>query len=422
MFDMFFIYGFLSTIVFILILPVWLALGMFKPKLIFGFKQKCGFYNKKPNLQTSKSSSLIFYGVSVGEVLAMENLIKKTKEKFPQKNIVLLTGTQTGQEIARNKLGNVCDFISYFPYDFPFCINNFLNKINPEMVFVMETELWPNFAYILNKKKIPLFIINARISDRTYKSYKKLSWFFAPILQKYTGIYPQSQKDMEKFISIGANSGTTKVMGNLKFDIKKPDIKDLNFNQNSQDKILLAGSTHSGEDEIISDVFCNLKKEIPQLKLIIAPRHPERNEKVFELIKKTCFECGKRSQKDDFDGKDIIILDLMGELGKFYSICDVAFLGGSFNKTGGHNPLEATIFEKPVVSGPNVRNFKDIYSILTSTSAGKIVQSQDELKNELKKLFTDEDYYKKASRDCKKVFEQNQGALDFVLDIIQEVV
>ncbi|HNW25269.1 MAG TPA: 3-deoxy-D-manno-octulosonic acid transferase [Candidatus Gastranaerophilaceae bacterium] len=418
MFDMFFIYGILSTIAFVLILPFWLVLGVFKPKLLVGFKQKCGFYSSPFTLH---SSPIVFYGISVGEVLAMENLIRKTKEKFPQKNIVLMTGTQTGQEIAQKKLSEVCSFISYFPYDFPFCINNFLNKINPEAVFIMETELWPNFAYILNKKKIPLFIINARISDGTYKSYKKLSWFFAPILHKYTGIYPQSQKDMEKLISIGANPDKTKVMGNLKFDIKKPDTKDLNFNKNPNNKILLAGSTHSGEDEIILDVFGDLKKEISGLKLIIAPRHPERIESVLNLMQKKG-KTARRSLEWKFSDEDMLLIDTMGELSKFYSICDVAFLGGSFNKTGGHNPLEAIIFEKPVISGSNIRNFKDIYTILTSTSAGKVVQNKQELKNELKKLFTDEDYYKKASQDCKKVFEQNQGALDFVINVIQTLV
>jgi len=425
---MFFLYKIISTIIFIIILPFWLILGLFKPKLVAGLKEKCGFYNKgvipKPcDPETSsgrRDKTIVFYGVSVGEVIAMENLIKKARETFSEINIVLLTGTKTGQEIAQKKLGETCDFISYFPLDFPFCINNFIKKINPSAVFVMETELWPNFANVMNEKKIPLYIINGRISDRTFKSYKKLSFFFKPVLRSYTNIFTQSFQDNEKLISIGANPETTTVMGNLKFDIKKPDVQTLDFPHSG--KILIAGSTHGGEDEIVLEAFSQLKKEIPDLKLIIAPRHPERNESVFGLMKNTGGTCSKRSLNGTFENNDIILLDTMGELGKFYSICDVAFIGGSFNKTGGHNPLEATIFNKPVLSGPSVHNFKDIYTLLTSSDAGKIVKTAEELKAGIKKLLTDQNYYDKASCDCQTVFEQNKGALDFVIKVLQKLV
>ncbi len=429
------IYGILSTIIFIIILPFWLILGMFKPKLIYGFKEKCGFYNKNVMLNLfqhciserqcrnkTQGKTFIFYGVSVGEVIAMENLIKKIRENFLDINIIVLTGTKTGQEIAHKKLGKTADFITYFPFDFPFCINNMIKKLKPDAIFIMETELWPNFAYTMNKNKIPFYIINARISDTTYKSYKKLKFIFAPILKKYTGIYPQSKQDNEKLISLGANPNTTKIMGNLKFEINKPETLNLGFEKNPQNKILLAGSTHTGEDEIILDSFCELKKEISGLKLIIASRHSERNEKVFELMQKTGFSCSRRSLNADFEQNEIILLDTMGELSKFYSVCDVAFIGGSFNKTGGHNPLEATIFNNPVVSGPSIHNFKDIYAILTTTNAGKIVKTNKELKEYLKKLLIDENFYKKASKDCENVFEQNKGASDFVKKILEDIV
>ena len=421
------IYGIFSTIAFILILPFWLVLGIFKPKLVYGFREKMGLF-ATPILK--KAKTIVFYGVSVGEVIAIENLIRKTRETHPEINIVLLTGTKTGQEIAHKKLGDICDFISYFPFDFPFSIENMLNKIKPDAVFVAETELWPNFANITKKYKIPLYIINGRISDRTFKSYKKLSFFFAPILKNYTNIFTQSKQDKEKLISIGANPQTTTIMGNLKFDIKKPDLSTLCFEKNPEHKILIAGSTHSGEDEIILETFCELRKEIPNLKLIIAPRHPERNENVFELIKKTGIDCNKRSEQIKNDETSCplslmpscLLLDTMGELGKFYSICYVAFIGGSFNKTGGHNPLEATIFNKPTVSGPSTHNFKDIYAILTSSGAGKIVKTKEELKAHLHKLFTDEIFYQKSAQDCENVFEENKGALKFVMDVLQSIV
>lgn len=420
------LYGILSTIAFIIILPFWLIIGIFKPKLVAGFVEKLGFYKTEKACgkgHCGESKTIVFYGVSVGEVIAMENLIKKTRETFSNLEIIVLTGTKTGQEIAHKKLEKTADFISYFPFDFPFCINNMLDKLKPDAIFVMETELWPNFAYFTSKRKIPFYIINARISDRTYKSYKKLAWIFGSILKKYTGIFPQSKQDCDKLVSIGANPDTTIIMGNLKFDIKAPGVNELNFSRNPQDKIILAGSTHSGEDEIVLETFCELKKEgvNDNLKLIIASRHPERNEKVFELIKNTGFNCSKRSEKADFSNNDIILLDTMGELGKFYSVCDVAFIGGSFNKTGGHNPLEATIFNKPVFSGPSIHNFKDIYAILTTEKAAQ-VGTKEEMKKYFYNLLTDSDAYNQASKNCEKVFEQNKGALDFVIKVLQSIV
>lgn len=416
-------YG-ISLIVFIIILPFWLILGAFFPRIKDGLWEKTFF---KISFEKKKSEkTIVFYGISVGEITAMESLIKKTREVHKDLNIVVMTGTKTGQEIAQKKLSEVVDLITYFPFDFAFCIENMIKKIKPDAVFIMETELWPNFAQITNKKKIPTYIINARISDNTYKSYKNFKWIFAPILKKYKYIYPQSKQDYDKFISLGANPNTTQIMGNLKFDIKLPENSDLNFEKNPQDKILLAGSTHTGEEEIILNIFKELKGvngDIPELKLIIAPRH---------LQNKYDFSCGYRSKGDNFENNDIILLDTIGELGKFYSVCDVAFIGGSFplsggdNKNGkgigGHNPLEATIFDKPVVSGPSTHNFKDIYAILTSTDCAKIVKTPQELKETIKKLLTDNDFYQKAAKDCEKVFEQNKGALDFVLKVLQSVV
>lgn len=406
------IYGFLSTILFILILPFWLIAGLFKHKLIAGFREKCGYFDT-PKLE----NSIVFYGVSVGEINALENLIKRAKGTF-NNPIVVCTGTVTGQEIAKKKLGEIADFITYFPYDFPFCIGHFLNKVNPKVVIVAETELWPNFARLVRNRGINLMIINGRISDRTYNSYKKLSFFFKPILQNYTKILTQSNRDNEKLISIGANPETTMVMGNLKFDIAK---KDCDF-ELGNGRIIIAGSTHAGEDELFIPIFTELKKDFEDIKLLVAPRHPERQNAVKKLIEATGLNWGLRSNNDRFDNKDIIMLDTMGELGKAYALCHFAFIGGSFNKTGGHNPLEATVFEKPTISGTCVSNFKDIYALLTQSGASKIVTTAEELKEYMRKLLSDNEFYKKCCEDCKTAFDENQGALDYVINELKENV
>lgn len=410
------IYSIISTFLFILVLPFWYIISRFNQKLGYGFKEKLGLGLGKH----LENKSIVFYGVSVGEVLALQNLIKKTKKEFATHNIVIATGTKTGQETAQKKLGDIADYITYFPFDFPFCINSFLNKTNPDVVIVAETELWPNFAYVMKKRNIPLYIVNGRMSDRTYGSYKKLSFFFAPILKKYTKILTQSESDNNKLISIGANPETTKVMGNLKFDIGVNLEGFTPIEKSPDDKIIIAGSTHSGEDEIILSAFMNIRQD--NTKLLIAPRHPERNNAVFELCKKTGLKVGKRSNKDNFTDYQIILLDTLGELGKMYSICDFAFIGGSFNKTGGHNPLEASIFNKPVISGPSTHNFKDIYAIITRTKAGTIVKNSDELIKQMQKLLNDKNYYEQACSDCELVFNQNRGALDVVIEELKQLI
>jgi len=409
------IYGILTTIIFWIFFPILLIGSLVKKKSIYGLKEKLGFFKFNPQ----KEKSIIFYGVSVGETQALEKLVKDTKKEFPEYNLVVVTGTKTGQELAKKKYGEICDLVTYFPYDIPCCVYRFLKKTNPAAVLIVETEMWPNFINMTTLKKIPLYIINGRISDRTYKSYKKLSFVFKPLLRKYTKVLTQSKMDNEKLISIGSNPETTNVMGNIKFDLTIPkSTPELKTNG----RIIIAGSTHKGEDEIILEAYSEVKKEIPDIKLLIAPRHPERNDAVYEMIKKLPYSSGKKSNSDDFTEKEIILLDTMGELSSLYAICDFAVICGSFNKTGGHNPLECVIYNKPVISGSNVRNFRDIYGIITSTDAGKIVANKEELIAQMKKLLTDKTYYNNACEDCKKVFLENMGGTQKVIDEIKNIL
>lgn len=411
-----FIYEFLSTILFIILLPIYYIIRVCNKKFLYGWKEKLGLF-KSPKLG---DKVIMYHGVSVGEVIALENIIKKTKEKFPDYKLVVTTGTKTGQEIAQKKFENIADYITYFPFDISFCVKQFLNKISPTVVLIAETEIWPTFAYECKKNNIKLYTINGRLSDSTFSLYKNFKIFFKQILSNYTGILTQSQEDLEKFILIGASKASTKVMKNLKFDVKKStEIVEL---QKRNSRLIIAGSTHKGEDEIILDVFKSLKTKFTDIKLLLVPRHPHRVCCVKELTELTGFNYGMRSSGDTFKNNDIIILDTMGELGKMYSICDLAFIGGSFNKTGGHNPLEACVYGKPVISGPSIHNFKDIYGILSKTRAGKIVKTPQELKNYIELLLSDDEFYKQACKDCAYVFEDQKGALDMVITELGNVL
>ena len=361
---------------------------------------------------------IMFHGVSVGKAVALENLVKAARKEFPNSKIVMTTGTYTGQEIAKKKLGDTADLITYFPADFPCVIKKFLDKVNPTTVFIAETEIWPNFAMECKKRNIKLYIINGRISDSTFKSYNALKYVFKYFLSFYTGIFTQSQDDNQKFLTLGANPNTTKVMNNLKFDIKRPD--NIEFNKNGT-RVLLAGSTHSGEDEIVLNVFKKLKEKHSDIKLILAPRHLTRIDEVKGLLEKYDFKYSQRSVgKSDLEDCDLMILDTLGELGKMYAHSDISFIGGSFNKTGGHNPLESIVFEKPVISGPSTHNFKDIYNIIKKASAGFVVSSEEEFFNIADKMFSDRNFYQETVGNCERVFKEQQGALEFVINVCKE--
>ena len=408
---------FLSNLMFKIVKPIATKIMLKKGYPQDAIDRKSGII---PEEGFNGNNVIMLHGVSVGETNALENLIKQTRQEFPNSKLIYTTGTYTGQELAKNKFSEIVDLITYFPADFPCVIKKFLDKVNPSVVMIAETEIWPFFARECKKRGIKLYIINGRISDSTFKSYKMFKFIFKYFLSFYTGIYTQSEDDNQKFLTLGANPETTKKMSNLKFDIKKPDI-NIDFVK-SNNRIFLAGSTHSGEDEVVLNCFKQLKERHPDLKMILAPRHLTRTAEVKTLIEKFGFDYALRSEgKTDLDGIAILLLDTLGELGKMYNFADISFIGGSFNKTGGHNPLESIVFNKPVISGPSTHNFKDIYSIIKKANAGFIVENEQELFKILNQLFSDLEYYNSIVNNCKKVFAEQQGALQFVINILKTI-
>ena len=410
------IYAILSTIIFIIfIAPLYIIAACFRHDL---FVRLLGFL-KIFKLKKIDGKTIMFHGVSVGEIIALEDLVKRASKELTEYKIIITAGTNTGKELAESKFKDIAHQVLYFPPDFPPFISVFLNKIHPEKVIIAETEIWPNFSYMVSKRNIPLFIINGRISDHSFKYYKHLSAFFRMIFDKtYTKILTQSEADKQKFLKMGASPETCEVMGNLKFDIEGKIPDDIEFDK-YDNKMILAGSTHKGEDEIVLSTFDKVHKKHHNTKLLLAPRHLTRLNDVTSLVEKTGYSFGYYSKGDSFKEKDIIILDVIGKLAKLYYFCDIAFIGGSFSKTGGHNPLEAAIFNKPVISGPTISNFRGIYAVLTEKHAGKIVNTQQEFEEELLKLLEDNDYYTETSNNCHKTFEQNRGAIDFVINKIK---
>lgn len=414
------LYSFLTCILGLIILPFIFLLRLIQKKDVTSWKIKMGNFDLPKNFDKSKKTIMI-HGVSVGEVVSLEKLIRKVKEEFPNHNLVLTTGTKTGQETAIKKMGDIADFITYFPLDIKFFVEKFLDKINPDVILIAETEIWPIFIYTAKKRNIKTYIINGRMSDESFKMYKILKPFFKNVLPMYSGIFVQSEIDKARLNEAGANINQLDVMKNLKFDVNKFDV-DIDLNTNNS-KVLIAGSTHKGEDEIVLRVYKKLKELIPNLKLLLAPRHITRTPDVQNLIKSFNFSYNLYSKNKQFsDNSDILLLDVMGELAKLYAKIDVAFIGGSFNNTGGHNPLEAIIFDKPTISGPSIKNFRDIYAILKMNNAAFVVNNEEEFFEIAKKLLLDEKYYQEIKNNANKAFKNQQGALNFVIDKLKKVI
>ncbi len=411
------IYGFCLILVALLVLPLILLAFVVEPKFRAGFWQKIGFYTENK----SGKKTILVHAVSVGEVNAVENLVKRMRQEFPYEYIVLSTVTKTGQEVAKNKLSNYADEIIYFPYDFFFSVIACLKAVKPDKIIIAETEIWPMFSYVANLIRIPLILVNGRISPTSYSGYKHLRFFFSEVLGCFSKIYMQTEGDKERITDIGAPVEKTEVMGNLKFDIEKnltledkeALAKEVQIGKN---RLFVVASTHKGEDEITLNVFSAIKQKNPDAKLLIAPRHPQRYEQVEDLLKKTPYTYSKRSLNGTFADNDIIMLDTMGELSKFFSLAYLAFIGGSFSDTGGHNPLEANIWDVPVISGPTVFNFKDIYKLLTREGVAQIVNTEEEFISTADKFYSDVNYRNKISMICRSIFDNSRGAIDFVIN------
>lgn len=417
---MIFLYGLILPILAIKLSLLILLAFLIQPKFRAGFWQKIGFYNKN----TSNKETILIHAVSVGEVNAVENLVKRIRKEYPDNYIVLSTTTKTGQDVAHNKLANYTDEIIYFPYDFFFSVISCLKAIKPNRVIIAETEIWPMFAYVANKMNISLVLVNGRISPTSYSGYKHLRFFFKEVLSWFSKILMQTQGDKERMIDIGAPADKCDVMGNLKFDIDKnltpQEVEELkNSVKLGENRLFVVASTHKGEDEIALNVFAQIKEKNADAKLLIAPRHPQRYEQVEDLIKKTGYNYSKRSLNGDFGQNDIIMLDTMGELSKFFSLAYLAFIGGSFSNTGGHNPLEANIWDVPVISGPTIFNFKDIYKLLTREGAASIVKIEEEFVILAQEFYADKKYHDNVSSICHSIFDNSRGALNYVINYLK---
>ncbi len=370
--------------------------------------------------------------VSVGEVLAAAPLIRELLARYPRHSLVVTTTTPTGSERVQALFGDQFTgqsggrvFHVYFPYDLPNVVQRFLDKIRPRLALMMETELWPNLFRQCARRRIPLLVVNARLSARSAAGYGRLGGLIRETLGDITLIAAQNEADAERFRDLGACTGGVTVMGNLKFDQRIPgDLDDraevLRRELGVSRPVWIAASTHEGEDGQVLDAFFRLRESFPDALLLLVPRHPERFARVEALVRKQGYGVVLRSEGKPCDAQTgVFVGDTLGELLLFYAVADVAFVAGSLVPVGGHNMLEPAALGVPVVFGPHLFNFSEISRGLLESGAARRIENSEQLAAVVGELLGDAALRAEMGEAGRKLVAENRGALDRLLGLLE---
>ncbi|THB75194.1 MAG: 3-deoxy-D-manno-octulosonic acid transferase [Gammaproteobacteria bacterium] len=375
----------------------------------------------------SEDNTIWIHAVSVGEFLAAVPLIKKVMQQYPQHKILVTTTTPTGSARVKSVFSDQVEHC-YLPYDLPCAVSRFLQKVKPSLALIMETEIWPNLFSALNRRSIPLFIANARLSKKSMSGYQKVSGLVAEALSNVSHICARDNSDLERFRRLMKDKDKVSATGNIKFDITidseqisaGTDFKRKYLGRDR--KVMIAASTHAGEDEKVLDAFNQILKQYPDLVLLIVPRHPERFVEVAELCEREGFSVVTRSSGNTIGESPIFIGDTMGEMLMYFGSADVAFIGGSLVPVGGHNMLEAIALGVPVVSGSYVHNFQDVADNMEKRAAGFLVDDENELAAKVVELLASDKLVQQTVENGKQFLKDNRGAMDSIIKRIGPIL
>ncbi|MDF3055093.1 MAG: Three-deoxy-D-manno-octulosonic-acid transferase domain protein [Gammaproteobacteria bacterium] len=365
----------------------------------------------------SAKGAIWVHAVSLGEMVVAKPLIQAIRTRYPTTPIAITNMTATGAKMAEQlKMENVFQF--YVPYDLPDVVKRFVKRVQPRMLIIMETELWPNLIHYTSQKKIPILLANGRLSEKSMLGYLRIRRIIQPLLSQINFIAVQTQIEAERFIKLGASPQQVVALGSIKFDIPIPEKlvfegRELRKNWRAESRpILLAASTHNGEEEKVLNAFSQLKKIHPSALLILVPRHPERFDEVVKLGQKYGYQILRRSEKTLCnETTDIFVGDSFGEMFLYFSLSDIAFIGGSLANIGGHNLLEPAALALPIITGTHVFNFAEIFALLNHQKAVLQVHGQDGLFEAWKILLEDKVAAEAMGERAKSVVLENQGAL-----------
>ena len=396
-------------------------LGFRNPDYRSRWTERFGF----PDKIISHDKMIWLHAVSVGEVQAARPLVNALLEEYPDFRILITTMTPTGADCVRQYFAETVEHC-YLPYDLPMSVKRFLSIIDPIILIVMETELWPNLFHYCQENNVPVVVVNARMSERSAKAYRRLSSLTQSTLKNISLIIAQGQKDAERLIALGADREKVKVTGNLKFDINFPHSvseqaqairRYLSVNR----PVWIAASTHEGEERIILDSFAKILEKQSRCLLVIVPRHPERSPGIKTLCNRRNLKVLCKTENAVCDESiQVFILDTLGELPMYYAAADVAFVGGSFTEIGGHNMLEPASLGVPVIMGPHVFNFQEISQLLLDERAAWKVSCADELSSRVCGLLDDANLRHNTGERGRNIVLKNRGNVENVMKLLRD--
>jgi 3-deoxy-D-manno-octulosonic-acid transferase len=377
-----------AVLLFVLVFPLWLS----NPKRRSTLFQRLGRqrYPHRPSAQ----KAVWIHALSIGELLSAESLIRRLRRELGSRPLHLSVSTASAFSMARDRFSASCDGIFYFPYDVGFAVRRCLDAVDPALIVLVETDIWPGFLDDVRRRGIPCVLINGRLSPESFNTYRRLRFIFKAAFNTFDGIYPQSAGEAARFLAVGVAPERLRHQGNLKFDVAAsiPDpavaaALRAQFFVDQDARMLIAGSTHRGEEEIVRSCFLRLKNRFPTLTLILVPRRPERGGEVLRLFQEGGTEAALASQLDR--PMRVIIVDRMGYLSRLYALADVAVVGGSFVPQGGQNPIEPAACGKPVLFGPDMHDFPDIAAWLLKAGGAIQAANGDELYDACLRLLSD---------------------------------
>jgi 3-deoxy-D-manno-octulosonic-acid transferase len=395
-----------------------------------GFKERFGKFNVIFKQSITNRQVLWLHAVSVGEVNVCTQLIRALEPRMPNLKIVVSTTTTTGMAELKKKLPTLISKI-YYPLDLRKYVSRALSAIYPEAVVLVEAEIWPNFIWRAAEMGIPIFLVNARLSERSYRNYKRFGFIFRPLFASFAGVGAQNEADAARLRELGCRPEAIQIIGGLKFDAAHLEtqvnlnvpglLRQLGVPEGA--RVLLGASTHDGEEAILADIFLRLKIQFPDLFLVIVPRHFERSREAGRALRdrgvKFMYRSEVSSQTQLKPGQvSCLLVNSTGELKFFYEPATVVFVGKSLTAKGGQTPIEPAAAGKPVIFGPNMQNFADVVREFTAKDGAVQVQDAAELEKKLAELLASETRRAELGRNAIKVVRENLGAIDRTVDMI----
>ena len=420
---MYVIYSALLTFAMLLGSPYWLYEMLRHGKYREGLRERLG---RVPERLRGRQPSIWVHAVSVGEVLAVSELVKRLRREFPSHRVVISTTTDTGQKLASARFG--AEGVFYFPLDFAFAVRRWVRALRPELIVVAETEFWPNFLRTAKAASARVAIVNARISDRSLPGYMRWRGVLRRVLAGIDIFLAQTAEDARRLREIGAPADRVFVGGNLKYDVPSPawteivDRLQSSLRQSGAGPVWVCGSTVEGEDALLLDAFKCLLATYPAAVLLLAPRHPERFETVAELLGDLGLDFQRRSQWNGAPLRGrVLLIDSIGELAGLYALADVAFVGGSLVPRGGHNIIEPAQHGVPILVGPHTENFRDIVNLFLASDGLRVVTA-DRLAITLLGLFERDDERLALGKRAAETLRSQQGATEFALGRLKDLL